>query len=201
MLIINYNINREALKMTEEDQELNAMSKIISELKNIPEERRVAIINYVVDRMGIQSININRGISTNFSPQTLSPNAEMSVSSVEEFIRVKNPVNNYHLIACLGYYLEKFEKIPEFGAKEITDAISRARRPPMSNVSRDIKNTQHQYQFITAGRIEKRKKMLTVYGNQVVEALPDQEKAKNIVKDVRKSINRKNNKKETDKEN
>lgn len=180
--------------MSKYEAEMVAIANILKEMEKIDESGRAAALKFIITRLGIQSDSLateqtqhhlSEDIDTN-SP----PRKNISTQSIGDFIQNKKPANNYQLIACIGYYLEKVMNIKEFGTAEIREANSEARLPVISNITRDLKNTHYQYQFvIPAG---KGKKKLSSYGIEVAEALPDQEKVKTIIKKGRAKINKKN---------
>ena len=168
-------------KMAESDKELKAIGNIIKELEGISKERRETALKMVVDFLGI-------GISS-VKPQDQKPPLTVGVSSqgapmdsIKNFIDHKNPINNYQLIACLAYYLEKKQNIKAVGAKEIRDANAEARRPSISNIPRDLTDATRKFGYLTKASTDKRKKMLTSQGEKVVDLLPNQEDVKNLPK-------------------
>jgi hypothetical protein len=172
------------------EQELKSIGIIAAEIEKIPEERRSAVVNFVLERFNIQKITLSPSQKVNEINTELNTNKSNTTSNIKEFIEEKKPKNNVQLIATLGYYIEKNED-SEFGSKELNDANSRAKLPPIANTPRDLKNAQFLYHLVTKGHVDKKKKMLTGIGEKVVEALPDQEKVRLVLKDVRKSINKK----------
>lgn len=170
--------------MEDISKELEAIKSIVETINGIDEDRRMHVIKYVVGALKIQDVKSSKDLldeeSLNFEEMTIS-----------EFIQAKKPQNNYQLIAVLGYYLEKIKKVKEFGAKEIREANSEARLPPISNITRDIQNTQRQYNFIIPSSNDKNKKTLSTAGINVVEALPDHEKARSIMKSARPRFKKK----------
>lgn len=182
--------------MNTEDMELKAISIMLKELEQLPEERKLPALKYVIERLKLpgSSVISEKKKDSPENEQTMQTNQNFDNMSIQEFIDAKRPKNNYQLIACLTYYLEKKEQITEVGTLEIREANSRARLPAIANLARDIQNTQYQYQFIM--QASEGKKKLTTHGEKIVEVLPDQEKVMSIIKEVRTKIRRKQTKKE-----
>ena len=177
-------------------KELEAIKTIVGALSEVDEDRRGHVLKYVAGALKIQNVQVAKEVKEDTKEE--SNYEDMSVS---EFIQAKKPKNNYQLIATLGYYLENIRKVKEFGAKEIREANAEARLPPISNITRDIQNTQRQYNFIIPGTKDKKKKALSSAGIQLVEVLPDQEKARNVMKNARPKLKKKGNKAKSKDEN
>ena len=176
----------------QEDKELSAIGKIIKEFETISEERRQAALKYVLERLSLSG-SFNKSVN---AEQTKSNGSfeDGNIESIKEFLDKKNPKNNYQALACLGYYLDKFDKKEEFGSKDLIEANARARRPGISNVARDLADATRKLKFFTKGTNERRKKMLTSHGEKVVEALPDQEAVKLVQSRARTPSKKKSNK-------
>lgn len=191
------NINKKLMLLVvfmTEDIELNAIATILAQLNQLPEERRLFVLEYVMKRLNVSSnINTAGAMFNEIQKNSVLSNdvvGDISLS-IQDFMRNKAPRNNCQTIACLAFYLEKKEKMVEFGAKEIKDAAQRARLPQITTITQDIQNAQYQYHFVAPSTQDKRKKTLTVVGEEVVEALPDQEKVKTIVAEERIKIRKK----------
>lgn len=170
--------------MVDIEKELNAIKEIVGSLEKIEEDRRQYILKYATEAVNIpQQNNLGRVI------EPKKEQKDHTNMTLTEFIESKKPKNNYQLIACLGYYLEYNKQVKEFGAKEIREANSEARLPPISNLTRDIQNTQRQYNFIIPAK--NKKKTLSSSGKGIVEALPDQIKAQEIMKGARPKLKKK----------
>jgi hypothetical protein len=94
--------------------------------------------------------------------------------SAKEFVTAKKPDSFYERVACLGYYLEKFENLSEFQTSDITRVNTDARLSKMTNPALFVKHAVHTYGYLTS--LGGRKFALSGRGEAVVEALPDRAK-------------------------
>jgi len=169
------------------DEELKIITVVTDEIGKVPEERRQEVVNFILNRLNLKTRMSSMSSNTIESLKDTTDNN----NSIQDFIKQKNPKNNYQLIACLGYYLEKYKGNKEFGTPEIREANSEARQPRMGNIPRDLKNTQYQYNYVTNGSEDSSKKMLTTFGEDLVKALPSEEDAKIISQNARKNLKKK----------
>ncbi|MDO8538279.1 MAG: hypothetical protein Q7S21_05320 [archaeon] len=183
------------------ETEIKAISSIAPILADLSEEKRTNVISYFIKRFNVnlQGVMMAQTKSPMTRQQSFQDIQQDQVSttqmdSIQSFLREKKPKNNYQVIACLAYYLDKVENTQEFGNDEITNANLRAKKSKFTNITRDMTNAQYQYQFITTAINDKKKKMLTDIGERVVEALPDNQKVIDIVKEARKRILKKSSK-------
>lgn len=153
-----------------EDKELATISDILESFKNVDDDRRQYVLEYVRERLKLgQSIT-----SSVANPQMSGQTNPISIAT---FVRQKTPSNNYQKIAVLGYYMQKNEGKEEFSLKDLEDANTKAKQPKISNTSRDVRDARNKYRYITQG-VSSGMSQLTTFGEDVVEALPDQ----NVVK-------------------
>ncbi|PKL36350.1 hypothetical protein CVV38_00360 [Candidatus Peregrinibacteria bacterium HGW-Peregrinibacteria-1] len=183
--------------MSNYETEMVAIANILKEIEKIDEGSREAALKFIIERLGIKSDNLGTVRTQDQASEVIDTKPttpkKASDQSIEEFLQNKKPANNYQLIACIGYYLEQVKNIKEFGTTEIREANSDARLPVISNITRDLKNSHYQYNFVMPSG--KGKKKLTTYGIEVAKALPDQEKVKTIIKKSRAKINKKSSSK------
>ena len=110
-----------------------------------------------------------------------------------KFIRAKKPKNDRELVACLGYFLAKVRGTSTFGSKDLENLNDEADGNMIGEFPIALNNaTGYNMYFKAAG---KGKKKMSPHGNQVVEALPDQDAVKKIVNSFRKKSRKRGNQK------
>lgn len=109
------------------------------------------------------------------------------------FLRTKNPQSDLQRIACLGYYLTYRRDTPAFKAGNLTKMNTEARGLSF-NIHRAVDNASRpQAGYLSA--VGKGKKQLTGFGEEVVEALPDQAAVKFVEENRKKGRARKSKRK------
>jgi hypothetical protein len=89
------------------------------------------------------------------------------------FLRAKNPTNTVQRVACLAYYLTHYRGTPKFKTRDISKMNSDAAGTSIGNPSQAVGNATTQSKYLApAGSA---KKQLTGFGEEVVNALPNQE--------------------------
>ena len=103
---------------------------------------------------------------------------DLSEMSPKEFIKEKSPTTDVQRVACLAYYLAHHRGQPHFKTEDITKLNTEAAYPRFSNAAVSVKNATNQNKFLT--QAGKGNKQITGYGEDVVEALPDQNAVKSV---------------------
>jgi hypothetical protein len=84
----------------------------------------------------------------------------------------------YQQIACLAYYLTHTSGTPHFKTKELTKANTAAALSKLTNPSARVNEATIQYGYLS--QAGKGAKQITVFGEQLVEALPNYERVKQL---------------------
>ena len=104
----------------------------------------------------------------------------------KSFIKLKNPQSETQRVTCLAYFLSNFRNTPAFKAKEII-ALNTESRGPAFNVPRAVNNAANaKHKYLSS--VGQGQKQITAHGEEVVEALPDLEKLKEV--EARKATKR-----------
>lgn len=98
--------------------------------------------------------------------------------SIKQFIAQKRPDNVYQRVACLAYYLTYYGNTPHFKTKDISQANTDAAASKLSNAAAFVRDATSKYGYLSAAG--KGAKQISVFGEDVVQALPDQEKVKQL---------------------
>ena len=89
----------------------------------------------------------------------------------------------YQRVACLAYYLTYARNTPHFKTKEISRANTDAAAGQLTNPSARVNDATTKYGYLSA--VRGGQKQITVFGEQVVEALPDYVQVKQLHTDNR----------------
>lgn len=91
--------------------------------------------------------------------------------SIKEFILQKTPKDDVQKTLAIGYYLEKYDNLSVFNAKDLEDAFSRAKEKPPKNINyKVIKNIEKGYMMESKDKKDNLKAWsLTNSGEKVVE--------------------------------
>lgn len=113
--------------------------------------------------------------------------------TIKQFIAAKRPENEYQRVACLAYYLAHASGTPRFKTKDITQANTDAAVSKLANPAARVNDATGKYGYLTAAGGGT--KQLSAFGEQLVEALPDRDKVKQLHDDhqprARKKIKKK----------
>ncbi len=171
-------------KKETKDPEPEAMRIIIGAIEKVPEERRLAVLQYVATKVGGGTLaeasapHPSEGapvITTAPGAGRLQPNER-----IDRFLQRKAPQDIYQNVACLAYFLTHDGNQPEFSTADLTTASQDARYRRIGNMAQAVKDTERRKHFLMAGRARGAKQLSTL-GEQVVEALPDQQKVEQII--------------------
>jgi hypothetical protein len=131
-------------------------------------------------------------------PMTPIPGA-LAAGSVGElapkdFLKIKAPKSDVDRVACLAFYLTHGRQTAFYAARDLTSINTEAAGPKI-NMSRAVDNATNQSGYLTSAG--KGKKQITAHGEDVVNALPDYQKVKEIIATGRRKARRKKGKEKT----
>lgn len=164
--------------------DVEALGTVIGALDPLDDDKRLWVLQTAASRFSLTigptssgGGNLQKGAKNPFDPgiDQTEGNADVSPQS---FIRAKNPRTDVQRIACLAYYLTKHRNQARFKTKELTDLNTEARAPTFSNASVSVNNARKS-RFLTPGGGGY--KHLTNAGEDLVDALPDQEKVRTVL--------------------
>lgn len=160
--------------------EVDAMRDVDTALGQLDTDERVRVIDWVSSKYGINLPRSSNGGQK--SPEPVGGGDERP-KDIKSFLVNKDPQNFYERVACLVYYLDKFDDKPEVSTKDITKANSDARQSRLTNPAVFVKNATHSYGYLNS--LGKRKFAVSARGEAVVEALPDRTKVEEAHKKFR----------------
>lgn len=181
-------------KKTTEHDALKGVDLLLEALS--PEERQ-RVFDWIVLKYKVSpsttGSNPNPGSTTGAGQFTTSqiPNN----AKVKDFIALKKPDGFYERIACLAYYLEKFDGKDGVKTGDIVKANTDARQTKLPHSTMYVNNATTLYGYLIASG--KGKKTVSARGEALVDALPDREKVKAALEahPIKKRSKNKKNKK------
>lgn len=132
------------------------------------------------------------------SPSVQRPATELSFTrqpsfsdhedlSPKEFLQQKAPNTNIERVACIAYYLNHYRDTVHFKTNDITRLNTEAAQSKIGNMTDAVNNATKKGFLAPAG---KGMKQLSADGEQFVDALPDRESAKAVLKKFAKRRSR-----------
>jgi hypothetical protein len=184
------------MKVASLDQELKALKTILHALEPLDETQRRFVLKTVADRMGISDA-LPATTESNQQRQVGSPSASVGAAgaaggsrssldrqTAKQFLKAKLPKTDVLKIACLAYYLTHAKSQPRFKTNDITKLNIEAGGMPLSNPSMAVSNATKQNKFL--GAVGHGSKQITALGEDVVDALPNEEAVKTALANQRK---------------
>jgi len=154
--------------------EVSVMQTVDEAFRDLEPDARQRIIDWVSAKY---EITTKARVSQVATTEELGP-TRSTPKNIKNFMSEKRPQNSYQRVACLVYYLEKFDGVSEVGSAEIVKANADARLSRMTNPSLFIQHATHTYGYLTS--LGKRKFAISARGEAVVEALPDEAKVEEV---------------------
>ncbi len=155
---------------TESPREKDGLRNVIEALDPYDQETRARILRTVQTFFGVD--NGTPGVRP-AAPRDLVFAERPSVSP-KEFMRQKEPQTDIERVACLAYYLTHFRDTPHFKTLDVSKLNTEAAQIKFSNPAFSVVNATNAGYLTGAG---KGNKQLTSHGEELVNALPDREKA------------------------
>ena len=161
--------------------EFAALGKVLAALAKLDEKQRAWVIASAVSNLGIPAaLPAPRvsGLGTGGTGTTVIPGDPGSKAHARAFLKIKSPKTMVQQVACLAFYLTNHKHLPHFKTKDISVMNTDAAGSRISNPSQAVGNATHLSGYLApAGG---GKKQLTGFGEDVVDALPDQEAVKAV---------------------
>jgi hypothetical protein len=156
------------------DEEAKVIAVVITALGCLEDNRKIEVLEFIIRRIS----------GTNLPQREISPRNSIGSQavdlSIKDFLKQKNTENKYQQVAVLAYFLKK-NKGEDFVNKEIIEAANlEAGGKTIDDITGTLNDAKSKYGFF--GLANGGKKTLLAYGEDVVEALPDREKVKELRK-------------------
>ncbi len=124
---------------------------------------------------GLTSSDASRNLGNQASTPT-----QLADITAKQFLASKKPSTQIERIACLAYYLTHAMSIKAFKTQELTKLNSEAAQSRMANPTYAANDAVKENYLAPAGS---GKKQITALGEEIVEAMPDKEKMKQVKAD------------------
>jgi hypothetical protein len=155
--------------------EVDAMRDVDAALEKLDPDAQRRVLDWAASKYKLTAhARIGQGGSEEprIQPRLNQPSGRQGAPrDIKTFLAQKRPGSSYERVACLVYYLEKFDGRTEVNKKDIEKANSDARLSKMTKPGIVVKNATHTYGYLTS--IGNRQLALSTRGEAVVEALPD----------------------------
>lgn len=100
--------------------------------------------------------------------------------SAKDFLRQKEPKTDVERAMCLAYYLAHYKDIPSFKTSDIAKLNTEAAQRKFANTAYTVNNAATTGYFVAAPGGSRQ---LSSMGEQYVEALPDRQAARSMMKE------------------
>lgn len=101
--------------------------------------------------------------------------------SPKDFIKQKDPVTDVERAMCLAYYLAHYRDVPSFKTSDIAKLNTEAAQRKFANAAYTVNNAATTGYFVAAAGGHRQ---LSSMGEQYVEALPDRQAARSMMKEA-----------------
>jgi len=169
------------MKTSSSQPDVAALGTVVNVLDPLNEQQKLWVLQTAASRFSLKIPPVSSGGPSAAIPETPSSSSTTQIQngqvSPKVFIRAKAPKSDVQRICCLAYYLTKYRSTPHFKTKHLTELNAEAAYPKFSNATVAANNARGD-KYITP--VGKGNKQLTNLGDDLVEALPDQDKVKNL---------------------
>jgi hypothetical protein len=172
--------------------EVEMLSRIISDLKDLGDEDRRRIFQTVATYFGYslpdRAQRMALGLASPTGHEPVIPFAGSPNVTPKQFLLDKQPNTDVERIVCLAYYLTHYRDTPHFKTVDLTKLNTEAAQPKFSNAAY---TTTYAMKAGYLAPAPKGQKQLSAAGEQFVTALPDRDAARHaMASQKRRSRNR-----------
>lgn len=171
---------------TKTNKELQVLRDIISTLSKFDKKTQTRIIKSILAFLGIGSSEIGRSLpisSTMAKSEEIRPVPSLFSDREEmppkEFILSKKPYTDMERVVCLAYYLTHYRNTRHFKTIDISKLNTEAAQIKFSNTTYAVQNATNRGFIVPS---TKGNKQISAAGEQFVQALPDRDSAKEVLK-------------------
>lgn len=156
--------------------EIQALSDVLTALGELDDEKEKAwVLETAAHRIGVGIEAISKTGSIGRGGGSRNTADLDSNVKPKDFMREKDPKNDVQRVACLAFYLTNVRDTAQFKARDLA-ALNTEAAGPKLNMSRAVNNAQLQNAYLAVAGSGN--KQITSLGEDVVNALPDQEAVK-----------------------
>jgi len=165
-------------------KELAAIGAVLKALEDLEPSSRQFVLRTVIERLGVTGVQVpgNGGGAGGGGGSMAAAGAlptDFSKVKSKDFLKAKKPASDVQRVACLAYFLTHAKNQAAFKTQDITKLDIDAAGGGFSHAGAAVRNATTQNHFLASAGGGK--KQITGHGEDVVNALPDQEKVKKVI--------------------
>lgn len=170
-------------KTSDFGQEMSAIQTALEAIASIEEGSRAFALETIANRLKIKSpVGDDKSGNESNDGQSGASSAANESSDLKltpkQFIAKKKPNSESQQIACLAYYLTYFRDQSHFKTADLTALNIESAARKISNASRASDSAVWQYNYLA--QAGKGNRQITPFGEEIVNALPDIEKVRQL---------------------
>lgn len=157
--------------------EIQALSDVLIALGELEDEKeKVWVLETAANRIGV-AMGAPRKLAPigGLGGESRGSGGMDSSLKPKDFVREKDPKNDVQRVACLAFYLTHFRETAQFKSRDLA-ALNTEAAGPRINMSRAVNNAQNQNAYLAVAGSGN--KQITALGEDIVNALPNQEAVK-----------------------
>lgn len=163
--------------------DVEALSTIVSVLKQLDRQVQVRVLESVHAFLGIENSPSSKPVPMSVEPSQSHLNFSLDrTMSPKDFMRDKRPATDVERVACLAYYLAHYRNTPFFKTIDISTLNTEAAQPKFANASDAVENATKLGYLVSA---TKGNKQISAVGEHFVELLPDRDAAREVARSHR----------------
>jgi hypothetical protein len=176
---------------SEFQDDVTALGTVLDALSKLDSPAQQWVLRTAATRLQVPAVPGQPVPPISPTPAGALPAGTVGELGPKDFLRVKAPKSDVDRVACLAFYLTHGRQTNSYAARDVT-AINTEAAGPKINMSRAVDNATNQSGYLTSAG--KGKKQITALGEDVVNALPDYQKVKEIIATGRRKARRKKGK-------
>jgi hypothetical protein len=156
--------------------EIQALSDVLTALSELDDEKeKVWVLETAASRIGVGMGGARKPGLSGSVGEARHGSVPGANATAKDFMREKDPKNDVQRVAALAFYLTNHRGTAQFKSRDLANLNTEAAGPKI-NMSRAVNNAQNQNGYLaTAGSGNKQ---ITALGEDIVNALPNQEAVK-----------------------
>jgi len=172
-------------------QELEIVTYLLKVFQDIPQDSRRRVIDTVSRFFDLRTESAGRPtiplrlfepVAVTAEHSTVPTFSEDRSITPKQFMFQKQPRTDVEKVACLAYYLTHYRDTPYFKTLDISKLNTEAAQVKFSNPAVAVDNATKQLYLVPA---TKGNKQISALGEQFVLALPDRDKARDVMNNTR----------------
>ena len=170
----------------ETNNELSALQQIISALQVFDDDTKIKILKTTATFFKIDALTSTKTFTgKKESSETIGQSlletkfSDHQVISPKQFLLDKNPRTDVERVACLAFYLTHYRNTQYFKTLDISKLNTEAAQPKFSNPAQAVDNAT-KCGYLVPGT--KGNKQISAIGERFVQALPNRDAARDIVR-------------------